>query len=158
VAVARRVDPYRGYGFLVEFEGLIVGGFAEVTGLTLEIEGEPFREGGVNGYMQRLAGPVRYPSNLVLRRGITDSHALWSWQADVAAGKVTRRNGSIILLDDAGNEAWRWNVREALPVRWVGPDLRASQGTVAIEALELTHRGLTTDSTTWQLVVQALGR
>lgn len=158
MAVARRVDPYRGYGFLVEFEGLIVGGFAEVTGLTLEIEGEPFREGGVNGYMQRLAGPARHPANLVLRRGITDSDALWSWQADVAAGKVTRRNGSIILLDDAGDEARRWNVREALPVRWVGPELRASQAAVAIEALELAHRGLTTDSASLQLVVRAPGR
>jgi phage tail-like protein len=145
VAVGERVDPFRGYRFLVEFEGLIVGGFSEVTGLSVEIEGEPFREGGVNGYLQRLAGPARHPSNLVLRRGVTDSDALWAWQADVAAGTVQRRNGSIVLLDDAGDEAWRWHVREALPVRWVGPELRAAQGAVAVETLELAHRGLTKD-------------
>jgi phage tail-like protein len=145
VAVGGRTDPYRSYRYLVEFDGLVVGGFSEVTGLSVEIEGEPFREGGVNGYMQRLAGPARYASNLVLRRGMTDSDELWSWHADVVAGKVARRNGSIVLLDDAGDEAWRWHVREALPVRWLGPELRAAQGLVAIETLELAHRGLSKD-------------
>jgi len=145
LALGARTDPYGAFRFLVELEGLVVGGFTEVTGLSVELEGEPFREGGVNAYMQRLAGPARHPSNLVLRRGMTDADALWSWHAAAAAGRVRRRNGSIVLLDAAGDEAWRWNVRDALPVRWVGPELRAGQAVVAVEALELVHRGIARD-------------
>ncbi len=51
-----RNDPYMPFNFLVEIEGLLVGGFTEVTGLTVETETEDFREGGVNEYVHKLPG------------------------------------------------------------------------------------------------------
>jgi phage tail-like protein len=142
MAVGDRVDPYLSFHFLVEIEGLVIGGFNEVTGLTVEVEIEEYREGGLNAYVHKLAGPTRYPNNLVLKHGLTDSDTLWNWHQDVASGNIRRRNGSIILLDSAGEEQWRWNFVDAYPVRWVGPDLRAGSAEVAIETLELVHRGL----------------
>ena len=142
MAVGDRVDPYLSFHFLVEIEGLVIGGFNEVTGLTVEVEIEEYREGGLNAYIHKLAGPVRYPNNLVLKHGLTDSDTLWNWHQDVASGNIQRKNGSIILLDSAGEEQWRWNFVDAYPVRWVGPDLRAGSAEVAIETLELVHRGL----------------
>ena len=47
--LAARADPYLGFRFLVEIEGLIVGGFSEVSGLQAETEFEEVREGGVAG-------------------------------------------------------------------------------------------------------------
>ena len=35
-----------------------------------------------------------------------------------------------------------WDFKEAFPVKWTGPDLRADSGSVAIESVELAHRGL----------------
>jgi phage tail-like protein len=142
MAVGDRVDPYLSFHFLVEIEGLVIGGFNEVTGLTVEVEIEEYREGGLNAYVHKLAGPARYPNNLVLKHGLTDSDTLWNWHQDVASGNIQRRNGSIILLDSAGEEQWRWNFVDAYPVRWVGPDLRAGSAEVAIETLEVVHRGL----------------
>ena len=66
-----RNDPYLGFNFLVEIEGLVVGGFSEVTGLQIETVLETYREGGVNEFEHKLAGPTRYPSNLILKRGLT---------------------------------------------------------------------------------------
>ena len=142
MAIGDRADPYLALGFLVEIEGLVTGGFAEVTGLQSELEVQDYREGGVNGHIHRLAGPARYPSNLVLRRGLGDIDALWRWYQDVANGIVRRRNGSIVVLDAAGRERRRWNFVGAYPVRWIGPELRAGTAAVAIETLELVHRGL----------------
>ncbi len=142
MTVGDRNDPYLSFNFLVEIEGLVVGGFSEVTGLTIEIEVEEYREGGLNAYMHKLAGPPRYPSNLVLKHGLTDSDTLWAWHQAVARGTIQRKNGSIMLLNSAGEEQWRWNFTDAYPVRWVGPDLRAGSAEVAIETLELVHRGL----------------
>ena len=49
-------DPYQGFNFLIEIEGLLTGGFSEVTGLESEIEVEEYREGGLNQYIHQLPG------------------------------------------------------------------------------------------------------
>jgi len=137
-----RNDPYLSLNFLVEIEGILVAGFQEVTGLQVETETEDYREGGVNGYVHKLAGPTRYPQNLVLKKGLTDIESLWRWHQQVVQGDVRRRNGSIYLLDRAGLPAMWWNFTGAYPVKWSGPDFRAEQGAVAVEQLELVHRGI----------------
>ncbi|PKM82004.1 MAG: phage tail protein [Firmicutes bacterium HGW-Firmicutes-14] len=142
MSMASRKDPYAGFMFLVEVGGLVVGGFSEVSGINAETEVEEYREGGVNDYVHRLPKITKYP-NLILKRGITDSDTLWKWYRNVAAGKVERKNGSVILLDYAGNEKWRWNFSQAYPVKWSGPDLKADNSLVAVETLELAHNGLT---------------
>ena len=139
---ALRVDPYLAFSFLVEIEGLVTGGFTDVDGLQAEIEVKEYREGGQNDYVHKLAGPARYPSNLVLKRGLTDAMTLWQWCQDTLQGDVTRRNGSIVLLDATGQETWRWNFVDAYPVKWSGPSLKADSATVAVETLELAHHGL----------------
>lgn len=142
MALGKRSDPYLACNFLVEIEGLVVAGFSEVTGLQVEIEVEDYREGGLNEYIHKLAGPTRYPSNLVLKRGLVDAETLWKWQQEVSQGRIKRSNGSIVLLDSSGQAKWRWNFKDAYPVRWTGPELRAGTAEVALETLELVHRGL----------------
>lgn len=140
--MSRRTDPFRGYNFAVEVEGLVAGGFSEVTGLNLEIEVQDYREGGVNGFIHKRAGPARYSSNLVLKRGMTASKILWNWYWDVVQGRIDRKNVSILLMDESGQEQVRWNFEDAYPVKWTGPDLRAGNSDVAVESVELAHKGL----------------
>jgi phage tail-like protein len=142
MATGERNDPFLSYNFAVEIHGLVAGGFSEVQGLQLEIELHEYREGGVNGYVHKRAGPARYPSNLVLKRGLTDVRELWTWHWDVAQGKVERKDIAVLLLDGAGEERVRWTFQQAYPVKWVGPDLRGGASEVAVEAVEFTHCGL----------------
>lgn len=142
MALGARTDPFLAFNFLVEIAGLVVGGFTDVTGLESEIEVEEYREGGQNRYVHRLAGPARYPARLVLRRGLAERRTLWSWHYDATQGIIRRRNGSIVLLNSAGEESWRWNFIGAYPVRWVGPELRASTTATAVETIELVHQGI----------------
>ena len=139
--MVKRNDPYLNYNFLIEVDNLIVGGFSEVSGLQVEVQTEDYREGGVNEYIHKLAGPARYNSNLILKRGITDSATLWEWQMDVVYGIVERKDVTVILQDAAQNEKWRWIFYEAYPVKWSGPDMRAASPEVALETLELAHKG-----------------
>jgi phage tail-like protein len=142
MALDKRRDPYLGFNFLVEIEGLVAGGFREVTGLQAEVEVCDYREGGRNGYIHRLAGPARYPANLVLKHGMTDDRSLWQWHLDVRRGIIQRRNVSIIMLDSSRSAVQQWHLERAYPVRWVGPDLRADANEVAMESLEFAHCGL----------------
>lgn len=137
-----RLDPYMTFNFVVEIEGLLVGGFSEVSGLESEIATEDYQEGGLNEYTHKLPGPVTYP-NLVLTHGLTDVNALWDWYHDVTQGIVERKNGTIMLLDRQGMPAMWWDFRKAYPVKWVGPKFDAGSATdVAVEQVELVHQGL----------------
>lgn len=137
-----RLDPYTGLNFMVEIDSLFAGGFSEITGLQVETEYLDYREGGRNEYIHKLPGPTRYPQNLLLKHGLTNIDVLWFWHQDVTQGKITRRNLSILLLNLAGTPVMWWNVREACPVKWIGPELRADSATVAFETIELVHRGI----------------
>jgi phage tail-like protein len=140
-ATGVRLDPYHAFNFVVEVEGLLTGAFSECTGLQVETETLEYREGGVNDYVHRLAGPTKHPP-LVLKHGLTAIDGLWEWHQEVTRGNVRRRNGTIYLLDKAHLPVLWWDFREAFPVRWSGPDLRADGGQIAFESIELAHRGL----------------
>lgn len=139
--MSERRDPYLQFSFHVELDGVVVGGFSEVSGLDVAISTELVREGGVNTHVHSLPGPAVH-SPIRLRRGMTDSAELFSWCSEAAEGKPTRKRASVIMLGVDGSETWRWNIRSALPVRWSGPALSASGSAVAIETLELAHEGI----------------
>jgi phage tail-like protein len=137
-----RLDPYLGYRFLVEIEGLIVGGFTDVDGLGAEVTTTPYKEGGLNDYEHQLPGPTTWP-RLVLKRGLTDIDTLWSWHQDVRRGTIRRRNGSIVLGGESlAHGLHRWDFVGAYPVKWTGPTLSAGTASVAVEQVELVHRGI----------------
>lgn len=135
-----RHDPYLATQFHVELDGVVVGGFAEVSGLDVLITTEVLREGGVNTHIHHLPGVAVY-SNVILTRGLGSESQLWSWCLAAAGGTPERKRASVILLEN-GLETWRWNIRNALPVRWSGPRLSALGAGVAIERLELAHEGI----------------
>ncbi len=140
--VGKRVDPYHAHNFLVEIEGLVVGGFSRVDGLESAIETQDVIEGGVNGYVHKVLKGTTHPP-LVLQHGLTDVDVLWSWYERTRRGVIKRRNGTITLLDRQRQPVMAWNFADALPVKWAGPSFDASNdSTVAIERLELVHRGL----------------
>ncbi len=137
----RKKDPYLSFRFLLEIDGLIKGGFSEVSGLQAEVDTEDYQEGGVNEYVHKLLKGTKY-QNITLKRGITDSEVLWKWHKDVVNGKIERKNIHIIILDYKGQEKLHWQFKEAHPVKWTGPEFRADNNTVAIETLELVHKGI----------------
>lgn len=135
-------DPYMAFNFVVEIGGIISAGFSEVTGLQAEVEVFDYREGGVNEFVHKVGGPARYGTNLVLKRGLSASRELWDWHQRVLRGTLGRQAASILLRSSSGNVVWRWDFQDAYPVKWIGPDLRAGQSAVAIEALEFAHHGV----------------
>jgi phage tail-like protein len=137
-----RFDPYMSYNFLVEIDGLLTGGFTEVTGLESEIQLEEYQEGGRNEYIHKFPTRTVYP-NLVLSHGMTAIDSLWDWYSSASKGKIKLRSGTIMLLDRKRLPITWWNFKDAYPVKWVGPQFEASNDTqVAVERVELVHRGI----------------
>jgi phage tail-like protein len=135
-----RHDPYKAFNFRVEIDGMTAA-FTEVSGLESEIEAIDYREGGEENRVRKLPGLRKY-SHIVLKRGLTADADLWNWHKQVLDGNIHRRNGSIIVLDDQGQERVRWNFVNSWPCKYIGPTLNAKSADVAIETLELAHEGL----------------
>lgn len=140
--VGDRQDPYRVYNFLVEIDGITRAGFRECSGLDTSQDAIDYREGTDPLTTRKLPGLVKY-SNITLKWGMTDDTELWDWRQQAMDGNVERKNGSIVLLDDRGEEKLRWNFRDGWPTKWTGPGFNATGNEVAIETLEIVHEGVT---------------
>jgi phage tail-like protein len=141
VAASPRDDPYKSFNFRVEIDGVSLAAFSEVGGLASETAVIEYRVGGEANTVRKLPGLTKY-ANIVLRRGITQDAELWSWRRSVIDGRVDRRNGAIVLLDDEGNEVVRWNFLHGWICKWEGPALNASGNDIAIETIAIAHEGL----------------
>ena len=135
-ATGSRNDPYSAFNFLVEIDGVTVAGFAECSGLNNETDVTDYRNGNEDITVRKLPGLKKF-TNISLKRGFTDSKDLWDWRKKVMDGKTERKSGSVVLLNEAREEALRWNFREGWPSKLEGPSLNAKSSDTAIETLEI---------------------
>ena len=128
--------------FVVEMDSVLVAFFQECSGLSFEIDTMEVFEGGNNEFLRRIPAKAKY-SNITLKRGMTDSKQFLEWRPTFANGKITvqRKALSIKVFTHNGETIKQWDVKGAFPVKWSGPDLRASTMEVAIESIELAHEG-----------------
>jgi phage tail-like protein len=141
MAPPTRVDPFSVLNFRLEIDGMRAAAFSECSGLSSEVDVVEYRSGGDAGLTRKLPG-IRKFSNITLKRGITKDRELWDWYKTVLDGAVKRRNGSVVLMDEAGNDVLRWNFRQGWPRKIEGPALNAASSEVAIETIEIAHEGL----------------
>jgi phage tail-like protein len=150
--MARRdADPFPNFRFALELNDVQVAGFSECSGLNVEAKVYEYREGGRNDTTLKFPDTATY-GNVTLKRGVTRATELLDWQLDVVNGTfATNKRGddvsvAIVLLEETGADppvVRRWTLARALPVKWVGPDFKATGNEVAIEALEIAHEGIT---------------
>ena len=143
MATAERRDPYRGFNFQLEIDGIPLGAFSEVSGLTAEGDAVDYREGtDVQPSVHKLPGLRKY-SNITLKRGYTPDKALWRWYANIVNGQADRRDVTIVLLNEARQPVLRWHAESAWINKIEGPSLKAAANEIAMESVELVHEGLT---------------
>lgn len=138
-----RKDPYRNSRFLLEIDGIVQAGFSDVTIPDISTDPIEYREGNEDTTVRKLPGLTKY-GNLTLKWGITDSMELFEWRKQVIQGKTSdaRKNIAVILQDEGGNPAVRWEFREAWPIKYDTPDLSGKGNDVAIESIEIAHEGM----------------
>lgn len=135
--MAKRIDPYKNFRFLLEIDGITQAGFADCSGFGSNVEVIEYREGGDAATVRKLPGKNSYP-DITLKWGITDSRELYDWHLSALNGTIERKNGSIVLQDDLGEEKVRWNFFTAWPSKYDGPDFSAKGNDVAIDTLTIS--------------------
>jgi phage tail-like protein len=139
-------DPFASFNFLIESGGLIQAGFSECTGLNSETNIIEYREGPDDTMMRKQIGFSKF-GNVTFKRGVGTGRQIFEWRRMVTEPsddptREPRRNISIILLDEKRTERVRFNLKNAWPSKWTGPDFKAAANEIAIEQLEICHEGV----------------
>ena len=136
------IYPLPNFHFQVNWGGTRVG-FTEVSGLNIENDVLEYRDGSSPEYHSLKMPGIQKYTNIVLKRGIfKGDNEFFQWINTINMNEVERRDITIALLDEDHNPAVVWKVKNAWPVKYTGPVLKASGHEVAIESLELAHEGI----------------
>jgi phage tail-like protein len=138
-------DPLVGFHYGIEVQGVVNGYFTECSGIGSEnelIEHKVVDEKGRES-IQKIPGRLKW-QDITLKRGITSNMDIWDWRDQIVEGKVddARKNGSIVMFDQAGDEVARWNFENAWPLKVSGPSMKSDSNEFGIEELVITHEGL----------------
>ncbi|MBD2753200.1 phage tail protein [Spirosoma validum] len=153
--------PPLGFHFRVSFTGATNATdtyFQSVSGLSVQIQTETWKEGGENRFEHTLPVRTKY-SDLVLKRGLfRPKESVWTdWFSDTIAlmsassserkqSQFTRTRDLLIeLLNEKHEPLARWTVAHAWPKNWKINDLNAERSEVLIESLELNYNYFTYD-------------
>jgi len=124
--------------FLVEIDGLTVSSFLRVVVAEGEADVIEYRQGSdASQHTFKLPGQIRYTSVTLVRGVSKQQRELYDWWSSVATGPPQRRNLAIVALDDQGQEAVRWIVRNAWPRLYRVSPFEAESDAILCETLEL---------------------
>ena len=77
---------------------------------------------------------------ITLKRGLVQDDELWNWYSAVVSGKMDRRTVSILLYENKGRSPSQpvvaWVLKDAMPIKWIGPSFRSDENAVAVDQLE----------------------
>jgi phage tail-like protein len=133
-------DPVAGLHFDVVVDGVDLGSFTACEGLGAEVEVFEYQEGGLNDFVHRLPGRLKYAPIKLTRALDAESAGLAAWFSSQKEPSG-RKTASITAFDTRGSKVAQWNLVGVYPARWSGPSFSADASGVAKETLELAHNG-----------------
>jgi len=120
--------------------------FQEVTGMLGELEVVEHKVVGDIGkeYQQKIPGTKKV-GEINLKRQLTADKSFWSWAKDIRDGKIaeSRRNGSLVMFNHAGERIGQWDFVAAWPSKWSASDLDAGKDDPMMEEVTLQIEGIT---------------
>ena len=132
-------EPALALTYKCTIDGLIsLGTWTKIEGLGFSYQVTQYREGGVNGYMRKIIGPVTYENVRLSRPVDSDSELIYIWlMANLI--QIVPQTMAITALNSAGEEVTTWNLAGVVPVKWSGPSLDINGNQIAMETLELAY-------------------
>lgn len=136
--------PLTGFHFIVAFELFPQlpndFSFQEVSGLSVSVEMESFKEGGQNRFEHQLPVRTSY-TDIILKRGMFEvPSGLMAWCINAVENfNFQPSNLLISMLNDSHAPVQSWYVVNAIPKKVEFSNLNAEQSQVAIETMTLSY-------------------
>ena len=140
--------PPVGFHFLVVFELFPQTPqdfrFQEVSGLDVELEMEPIKEGGQNRFTHQLPVRNRY-TDITLKRGLFIGSGITLWCKNAIENFVfVPTNVLISLLTSENLPLQSWYVINAIPKKIQVSNFNVQENSVVVESLVLSYNYFTT--------------
>ena len=114
--------------------------FQEVSGLEVEMEMEPFVEGGENRFTWQLPKRTRY-SDITLKRGMFIGSGIISWCKNALENFIFDPvNITISLLNENHTPLQSWSVVNAIPKKWSISSFNAQESSIVVESITLSYQ------------------
>jgi phage tail-like protein len=138
-------DALASYLFSIEIDSIEIAQFAEISGITSEMDVVELKENTRDGKLviHKAPGAMK-PPTITLKRAKNSSKALWDWHESMLQGKVSegRKNGSVVLKSYDGSEAARYNFTNAWISKITMGTLKAGANEVLMEEASLVCESL----------------
>jgi phage tail-like protein len=132
-------EPALSLTYKCTIDGIIpLGTWNKIQGLGFQYEVQDYREGGVNSYVHKIVGPVKYDNVRLSRPVDSDSMLIYIWLTANLV-KIVPQTMSITAMDSSGKEVTTWNLAGVVPVKWEGPTLDILGNQLAEETLEIAY-------------------
>jgi phage tail-like protein len=142
--------PLPKFFFEVEIGGAVIP-FQEVSGLDQEADVLEYRHGDAKDFVtQKRLGMVK-TSTISMKKGIfsddTDLNDLFKkiYDKDAYFSQVDAPDLlqiTVKLKDEKEKDVVVWKIKNAVPIKFVGTDLKSDANEVAIEQIDFVHMGI----------------
>lgn len=125
--------------FVISADRMTDISFSELSGITSEVEVAEYMSSNRLGVsLSKQFGRTK-PATVVLKRGVDQDLALWTWHQEVLAGQPTaRRSCSLMLLDMAGVIKQTYDLINAWPSKLEVSGMKAGGSEASIATVTLT--------------------
>ena len=118
--------------------------FQEVTGLSSELTQVEYRHGNSVAF-----SPIKMPGiekfgNVTLKKGVVkkSDRGAFDQYADIKRNSLKGQTITISLLDESQRPVMSWSLTDAFFSKIIVTDMKADANEVAIEMMEIVHKGL----------------
>ena len=114
--------------FSITIDGYEIASFTELQGLDSSVDFIPSEE----------PGAATSEGEIILRRPLSSSLALWDWQSEVRTGGLAaRKDTTIVVYDSAGNPVANYRLTNAWPKKIEVGSLKAGSTEVQMETITI---------------------
>ena len=125
------------YKFLVDLGDGNQVNFEEVILPESEVEIIEYRDGSdILSSSRKIPGRVKY-TNLILKRGLTQSSELYDWFKQSKNGTPDLRDISVKILNKENEPVATWKLSNCWPTKYSGPVLNSTQSELTMEVIEI---------------------
>jgi phage tail-like protein len=132
------------FRFVVEIPDLSPATFQEISGLDTEAQTIEYRDKNGSDFSTIKMPGIRKYSNVTLKKGIFKAdNNFWNWFNKIKMNTIEPQTITIKLLNEAATPTIIWTLKNALPLKLNGTDLKSKGDEVGVDTLEIVHEGLT---------------
>ncbi len=143
------IGPLKAYRFIIEMDGYAECAFMKFSGINMEVHTIQARSGNDYRGVQEYIPVLTTYQPVTLTKGVIVSSRFLEWLKASSASMYSGPSGvdvyrtiNVVALDDVGNHAVTWTLKDAMPIRYELDPMDASRSEILTESVSFAIQGM----------------